>query len=379
MRREDLEPLRERYPRERGRERDRRFDLAIGADIPNASRLVTEIFNDLSRATFGVSWWGSLPVHEKILISDSLYQCADSIETNMVEARLHYLEWLDAREKENTRLADIVRRDEQGGVEVRMPPSLAPIDDLYGQLETLHECGFFRAIGSSLDCLGGAIVGVLALSTSLRRSDIATIERRLPADNPSGDPGIQLQVDFRDFFQRVKLGCGPEDWLAWTTQYRKMFVHRGRRTTQYQIVDRDVGLYGPDGLLIPRFTTTVHLAKYPDKSEVEAMILNDTVLNEDADVVMSGVFRSCRELQETVCERLVAIWQQRRGNPALLEQPVAQWNDVSRPCNFNGYDPAAPPLTADAFMSHPIYVHRLMAASSDDAHRALWRGSGWGQ
>ncbi len=145
-----------------------------------------------------MSWWGSLAVQERILISDYLYQRTDSIETNLVEARLHYLESLDARERENNRLADIVSRDEYGQVRPKFPPSLAPIDDLYKRLEGLHICGFFRAIGSSLDCLGAAIVGALALSTSLRRSDILKAESILARINASS-PGTQMQSDFRDF------------------------------------------------------------------------------------------------------------------------------------------------------------------------------------
>ncbi len=64
----------------------------------------------------------------------------------------------------------------------------------------------------------------------------------------------------------------------------------------FEIFDRNVTLYGAKGQLIPCFTTTLHQDKYPDKSEAEAMILNDISLNEDADVTLSGVFTSCRDL-----------------------------------------------------------------------------------
>lgn len=377
MRREEMDVLSEPYTQPKDDRRDRRFDSSIGADIPSANRLVTEIFNDLDTQSFGVSWWTSLPVQEKILISDYLYQCADGIETNLAEAKLHYWEFLDAREKENKRIVDIIYRDSDGSVRIKMPPSEAPIDDLYKHLEGLHICGFFRAIGSSLDCLGGAIIGVLALPASLRWNDIGAAEKALKKITAQKNTGEQLQADFRDFFEDVKTGSGPEDWLEWTTQYRNMYIHRGRRSTFNQIISNDAGLLDARGQLIPRATTTLHLAKHPDKSDAEAMILRDITLSEDADVTLKGVFKSCRELEENICERLVTIWAERRGNPSLLEQPLAQWNKESKSCTFDGYEPTAPEPGDDVMMSHPILHQRALAASVDDAHRQLWDNSRW--
>ena len=64
MREEDIKRLREPY--EQGRvDVDRRFHSAIGADVPHAVILVREILADLDRATVGISWWSSTPVHER--------------------------------------------------------------------------------------------------------------------------------------------------------------------------------------------------------------------------------------------------------------------------------------------------------------------------
>ena len=71
-------------------------------------------------------------------------------------------------------------------------------------MEGLHLCGFFRAIGSSLDCLGAVIIGVLGLDTSLRHSSIDIAERTLLAVKDSGTPGTALQIEFRDFFEDLK-------------------------------------------------------------------------------------------------------------------------------------------------------------------------------
>lgn len=377
MRREELDILNQPYTQPKDRGRDRRFDSSIGADIPSANTLATEIFNDLSKQSFGISWWTSLPVQERILISDYLYQCVDSIETNLAEAKLHYWEFIDAREKENKRNVDVIQRDPYGEVGLKMPPSEAPIDDLYKRLEGLHVCGFFQAIGSSLDCLGGAIIGVLALQAPLRFNDISAAEKALNRITTPKNAEEQIQADFRDFFETVKASVGPQDWLEWTTQYRNMYMHRGRRTTYSHILPNDAGILDARGLLIPRAATTLHLATYPDKSDVEAMMLGPGILNEDAEITLDGIFRSCRDLEENICERLVSIWSERRANPTLLEQPSSQWNKESKTCTFDGYEPNTPPNRGDAFVGHPNLLYRVYAASLDDAHHYLWDNSRW--
>jgi len=159
VRQEEISNLNEPYTNPRV-EIDRRFNSSIGADVPSASQLVKEIFNDLDEASFGISWWKSVAPEQRILIGDYLYACADGIERNLAEAKLHYWEWLDARDRQNKRIADVIKRYPNGELGIKTPPSCAPIDDMPSKLEELHICGFFRAIGSSLDCLGGAIIGV---------------------------------------------------------------------------------------------------------------------------------------------------------------------------------------------------------------------------
>ncbi len=121
-------------------------------------------------------------------------------------------------------------------------------------------------------------------------------------------------------------------------------------------------------------------ARYPDKSDAEAMIMGKrTVLNEDADITLNGVFASCREMLENICERLVKIWEERRQNPALLEQPIAQWRAISKRCKFAGYKPQSEPIQADEIMSSGVLLRRMISASLDDAQRGMWVNSKWNQ
>ena len=377
MRQEEITKLSEPYTDTRSAV-NRRFDSVIRADVPSSIKLFNEITGDLDTHSFGISWWQT-PVQERILISDYLYQCADGIEKNLVEAKLHYFEWLDLRERQNNKIADGIKFHPDGEPYFKHPAAQAPIDDLINRMEGLHLCGFFRAIGSSLDCLGAVIIGVLGLDTSLRHSSIDIAERTLLAVKNSGTPGTALQIEFRDFFEDLKKQSGPEDWLEWADQYRNMFVHRGRRLTNNEIVPREPRLYDSKGAWIPRANATLHLVKYPDKSEAEALIKLEMLLKEDADETLKGIFRSTRELEETTCDRLLSIWEERRANPTLIEQPQTQWlRKRLKQCAFSGYDPNAKEIRADVRTGHPVMFKRLLAASADDAHRAAtWTNSPW--
>jgi hypothetical protein len=379
MRQEDINKLNEPYTQLRDRF-DRRFHSAVGADVPNANKIVGEIFDDLSRETFGVSWWQSVPTHERILISDYLYQCAEGIETNLVEAKLHFLEWHHIKDQQDERIADVISRTPYGVLQQKLPPSIAPIDDLPNKLEAMHICGFFRAIGSALDCLGGAIIGVIGLDYCLRYNDIARARKELGNIKNPQTPGEQLQAVFKDFLETQIKNSGPEDWLVWADQYRNMYVHRGRRITFNEFVTREVLLYDANEQLIPRWRSKLHLATHPDKSDAEAFIKSDILLNEDAEKTLTGVFRSTRDLLEAVCERLVSIWQERRNNPSLILQPASQWKPNMKPCNFAGYNQAAESINASGLTGNPVLLHRMIASATVDQYRySVWANSPWAQ
>ncbi|MBL8203241.1 MAG: hypothetical protein JNM09_03365 [Blastocatellia bacterium] len=379
MRDTELAILSKPYPQTEKGEVDRRFHSSIGADIPSASNLAREILTDLDTTNFGVSWWRALPTEERILISDYLYQCANGIELNLAEAKLHYWEWLAAKERYNGRIANAISRDDQGQPG-KLPASSAPVDDLPTKLERMHICGFFRAIGSSLDCLGATIIGVLGLPVSLRRSDLRKAENALAKSIVLGTQGTQIQTDFQQFFVDLKNHCGPKDWLEWTDQYRNMFVHRGRRASYQQIKPKENLLFDAMGMVIPRATSIMYLAKYPDRSEIEALIKSKNIfLNEDASITLDGIFQSCRELEENTCNNLLNTWLLRRSDPALIEQPLSQWDDKIRNSDFVGYSPNAEDIDADGLIANPILLRRIRAASVDDDHRGLWVNSKWNQ
>ena len=376
MRREEIELLEKPYDDALSNEVNL-FDTVIGASLPSANRLAKEILDDLDTTTFGVRWWSLLPTQERILIGDYLYQCCNGIELNLAEAKLHYFEWLDAREKRNHQIADSIVIDRQG-VRFKHPESQSAMDDLPERLEKLHLGGFFRAIGSSLDCLGAMVVGVLGLKTSLRHADLKASKNALKEIAHSNDAGIQLQLRFFQFLTDLERAVGPDDWLEWTSQYRNTLVHRGRRSSSFDVVPKEHLLYDARGRIKPRATSKMHLARYPDRSEIEALLKTKaTWLNENAESTLDGIFISCLKFEERTSEELCSIWDTRRKNPSLIEQPHQQWNAKIRSTTFRGYIASAQPFASDTLTLNPSFRHRMLAASVDDAHRGLWNGSQW--
>jgi len=378
MRQEELKMLSEPYASQDKGDLHRRFDSVIGAALPSAEKLAGEILRDLDPTDYGVKWWRALPTQERILIGDYLYQCVNGIQLNLTEAKLHYFEWLDAQRRGNERIANGVSLDPRRGATFKHPASHSAIDDLPSRLERLHLGGFFRAVGSSLDCLGGAIIGVLGLRTSLRYGDLKNAEKALQNIEVSDGAGTQLQLGFLRFFEDAKQTAGPENWIEWTNQYRNMFVHRGRAASSHEIIPREHLFYDSQGQVIPRATSKLHLARFPDRSDIEALIIGkDTWLNEDANDTLTGIFSSCLKLEKETCERLCSIWAERRNDPLLIEQPVEQWNAKIRSCKFSGYQPSNEPFGAGSLNLNASLAHRMRVAAVDDAHRSLWDESKW--
>jgi hypothetical protein len=375
MRRQDLQRLERPYT-DTYEHRASDFSNALDSAVPSADQLVEEITADLDVHSFGVSWW-TLPPHERILISDYLYQCCSGIETNLVEAQLHLLEWLDVRDRESDRLADSIQRLGPGRFTINMPRSARGLDDLNRRLDALHICGFFRAVGSSLDCLGAAIIGVLGLNRGLRRSDFG-VARSAATAAAQGLPSNSIWADFAAALDEAIRHAGPDDWLPWTLNYRHVLIHRGRPIQPHTLTARDVFLYDHRGDLIPRARIITHLPKYPDRSDVENWLVGiDNKLREDAEATMTGVLESAKQLEIAICTRLVQVWRFRRQSPQVIQQPISQWPVNLRGNGFDGYDSAAAEPGHDEIRAHGILLRRMRAASVFDGFRDLWEGSPW--
>jgi hypothetical protein len=141
MKRYDLEQLRKPY--DQAISTEDRFALALGIDCSVIRILFDEIFQDLDEQRYGVGWWAPHPgTSRRILISDYLLQCVESIRTNLIEARRHLMEASDWQERESDFVANAAKLDENARLLVQLPPRTAAIDDLPGCMTQLHRVGF---------------------------------------------------------------------------------------------------------------------------------------------------------------------------------------------------------------------------------------------
>jgi len=76
----------------------------------------------------------------RVLIGDQLFACASSTRDNLIEAAIHWLEFLDYSEQESDMFADAVRI-EGGQVVVRAPRRHHPLDDIVMDICDLHLLG----------------------------------------------------------------------------------------------------------------------------------------------------------------------------------------------------------------------------------------------
>jgi hypothetical protein len=299
----------------------------------------------------------------------------------MVDAQMHRLS-LEHCDDEERRVQQhmVSLRPVQGGLafDMQHPVRTNAQEDLPRVLGDLHRVGFFRAIGSALDCLGTVLVGVMAVPIGLVASDLGKARRwlRRLSSTPIRSPGGRMQAAFSSFLEAAIADAGPEDWLPWTLGARNMYVHRARRLQLSTVTPRKTGIIGHDGVPQVLSEVTQHLARSPLHSDVEVLSASayDPVLNEDASTTIAGVFKSAAALIEAVSAGLTRAWHLRRRGPALLEQPLVQWKTPAPPASrFAGYAPGSRPFGHNAMLTNPEVVRRLKVAALDDPNAQKWK------
>ena len=376
MRAADLARLSEPYPEAlEPTEEDAR--AAIGIKLPHWASLESEIFSDfVEQQPYGIGWWAPDPgTSRRILIADQLSCCLASVAGNMTEAALHWLEYLDASDRDSARLAHAVKVLPSGPV-IDLPRPRSVSEQLAPDLVRMHHAGLIRAIASSLDCLAGVIIGVAALPHSILKADFKQARTVLARIDDAASAGAKAQADFAARLESAIVAAGPQGWLDWTLDLRNMLVHRGRRIELGQYLPITPVLLGPDGKPAPRARRVSHLPRDPGRSDIEVFI--DTpwkmVLHEEGTRTLQGLMNSTLLLLEAAAGHLLDLWRWRRAHPGDLRQPADQWKNgpSKQSTGFNGYAPGSLPLEPSMGMMHPITARRFHAAAVDDAARPQW-------
>jgi hypothetical protein len=314
---------------------ENRLGAALGIDLRPVVSLGDEILADLSRQTYGVGWWSThsdLTPQVRICVSDYLIACARSLIENRIEAEVSSLEVAHAME-------DFKKYVERGlgrrGLRLAAPRG--PYDDLAHFRASAHFTGLLRALASSLDCLGGCIVGVAALPVDIVRTGLRAVLMALnKAHGVDGDPNIERLAEAVRTAERE---AGPESWLTWLLEMRNTEVHRGRRIAAWEPRVREFAGVSPMLIELRR-----QLPVSPELTEVEAWIesgsYEDSLFDAPLAQVARSLSRSVEAYVNAVCAELELLWLRRRSEPALLIQPPEQWNRRVRKASasvFRGY------------------------------------------
>jgi hypothetical protein len=377
MRAADIARLNEPYP-ESMEPTEADVRAAIGVRLPRWASLESEIFADLvEQQPYGIGWWAPDPgTSRRVLIADQLSCCLASVAGNMTEASLHWLEYLDASDRDNARLAGAVKMV-PGGAVVDPPQPRCPFEQLAPDFVRMHQAGLIRAIASAIDCLASVIIGVAALPLGILKAGFKDARSALArVDDKISAGGSKARADFAARLEAAIAAVGPHGWLDWTLVLRNMLVHRGRRIEMGQYLPIEPVLLGPDGKPAPRARRVSHLPRDPGRSEIEVFI--DTpwsmVLHEDGTQTLGGLMHSTSLLLEASAGHLLDLWRWRRSHPGDLRQPADQWKNgpSKQSTGFNGYAPGSVPLDPDIGSLHPSTIRRFHAAALDDASRHRW-------
>lgn len=342
-------------------------------ELPKLEALASAIWTDMDKDVHGVAWWSAhLFERQRILISDYLCQCVGGVGHNLFEASLHKIAALNDLEAEETRLARMVKI-EGASVRVEHPPPESPRDTLNERLIRMHTAGFFRSLGSSLDCLAANIIGVLGLPENILTADFKRLRKTLPKHSTH-----KVWVDFTRDLTNVIDGAGPTGWDSWVSNYRNMLVHRARRL-EFTSLSPTAHIVDRRGQPVLRAQLVPHLVRAPALSDVEAMawhIQGPTVnLEESGRNTLGGAYVAMKETIEKTSALLIRVWELRRASPGLIPQPPSQWPGMGdRAENFVGFEPGSMPISPNAMVTSLQEADRVRFAALDDKSNSIWKG-----
>jgi len=169
--------------------------------------LVERLEVDFRAADGGYAALHALPMPQRAVVSDQIVGATQAIVRNLIEARLSQED-----------MAELL----QGGATLDDPTHDAQARDTR---EDMAFVGFFRGIGSALDNLAAATIGVLRLPRSIRRASFSVILKL----NESTVEEHARWRELRDLVHRHV--DDPAGWLMWTLEMRNALMHRPRMMT----------------------------------------------------------------------------------------------------------------------------------------------------
>lgn len=181
------------------------FVDSIGVRHDRLKALIERLEADFRASHGGYATLEALELPLRAVASDQILGGAQSAIDNLVEACLH-------KDDASSLLAAGEKMSDAGTVDswrVQARRDMALI-------------GFFRAMGSTLDCLAASTIGILRLPYSIRRAAFSQL-LNLPNEVADEHP---VWRELADLIYRN--ANEPTGWLHWALQMRHALMHRPR-------------------------------------------------------------------------------------------------------------------------------------------------------
>jgi hypothetical protein len=336
-----------------------------GLRIAACSALVDRLIADFSAADRGYRQFsGIADEHDRALMSDATCQAVQAIGTNLLEMRLH--------EKDMSLLV---------GSGLPIPATGSQLGDYEAAARVdQHLGGFFRALGSIVDCLAAAVIGVLLAPRDIKRASHLDL---LALDDPRAVATPGQRAAWKEIQTSINehRASDPAGWLDWAIETRNAIVHRARllsmlfplqtakSQTPIHVVADD-----PQRTAIALARSVPHLRRRPWLGDLQDLGTNTRVediwLLEPASVTLMAMRESLNDLIEAIAGKLLVYWQDMAdGSLELLSNPALHRRQQDLPASlreeFGGFTPPIPiKITTGVF--HPHDANRMKLAE------ALW-------
>ncbi len=306
-------------------------------------------------------------LEQRAVVSDQIAQAASAIPDNLLEMK-----------------SQLEALNETCDGAFRHPSAeTAAMDGKQTRMARMNVTDFFRAAGSTLDCMAAVSIGILRTPLSIEKASFSQLIRGLEMHLKGDVPQHQRNstANFDSMIESVKNDPWP-GWLSWTSDMRNVCIHRARRLFMMLPVDEDkpstklhVVTDNPYDVLMSTSRYMPHLPTKPALPELlnlgTSSGINEVYLNEDAVQTASAISFVVTDLVEKITAQLVDIWQGKDNSPANFKAPECAWQlPEVQSATFQGTSQNKQDVEADFIVMSPGAIERPRLAEAIRAERS---------
>jgi hypothetical protein len=226
---------------------------------------------------------------------------------------------------------------------------------------------FFRAFGSTLDCLAALLIGTLRLPVTIHGAAMARdIIGGLDPTKASTPDQAALWSEYRQLLDGQRAGP-PAGWLDWALQYRNALLHRPRQISLHLPRKKNTNLWVPQWVAQSQLRFDMYLRSRPWLPELQHLAqpnakAADLFLHEPATQTLRGLMEHLNGFVEATTECLREPWTNLKTGALTLPSQIPQWGPVKEPTiGFGGFAPH-PIALPDTMIGNPRTVIRFALA-----------------